>query len=241
MKYVILPLVAALGLGACATAPPAGPSVMVLPSSNKPFDQFQSEDNACRQWAINQSGVAGPSATETTVTSTVVGTILGGALGAALGAIGGNPALGAAVGAGFGAVGGTATGANAASASSWEMQRRYDHAYLQCMYARGNQIPGSARPRSAYGPPPPPPPPPATGPATNGQRVPTVPYNAATPPPDAPPPSAMGSPPSVPTVGPATGGQRVLTVPYNATTPPPNTPPPGAMAPPPPPPPPVSN
>jgi uncharacterized protein YcfJ len=192
VKYAILPLLAALGLGACATAP-VGPTVMVLPASNKPFDQFQAEDNACRQWALNQSGMGGPSQADSTVTGAVLGTIIGGAAGAALGALGGNPALGAAVGAGFGAVGGTATGANAAGARSWDAQRRYDIAYQQCMYARGNQIPCVARPRSAYGPPPPPPPPPSTG-----QRVPTVPANAATPPPNAPPPAAMGPPPPPP-------------------------------------------
>jgi hypothetical protein len=195
VKRVILPLLAALGLGACATAPPSGPTVMVLPGSNKPFDQFQADDNVCRQWAVNQAGMTVPSAAESTLTGTVIGTILGGAAGAALGALGGNPALGAAVGAGFGAVGGTATGANAAGARGWDTQRRYDHAYQQCMYARGNQIPGVARPRSAYGPPPPPPPP---APSSTGLRVPTVPANAATPPANAPPPGAMAPPPPPP-------------------------------------------
>ena len=34
----------------------------------------------------------------------------------------------------------------------YEAQRRYDIAYVQCMYARGNQVPG----RTAYRAPPPP-------------------------------------------------------------------------------------
>jgi hypothetical protein len=38
---------------------------------------------------------------------------------------------------------------------SWMMQRSYDIAYQQCMYSRGNQIPGAGAP-----PPPPPPGPP---------------------------------------------------------------------------------
>jgi hypothetical protein len=193
MRRLILPLLAALGLGACATAP-IGPTVMVLPGSNKPFDQFQADDNACRQWASHQSGAGGPSAAESTLTGTAVGTLIGGAAGAALGAIGGNPGLGAAVGAGFGAVGGTATGASAAQNRGWNTQRRYDVAYQQCMYARGNQIPGVARPRSAYGPPPPPPPPPPAA----GQRVPSVPSTAATPPPGTPPPGAVAPPPPPP-------------------------------------------
>jgi hypothetical protein len=194
MKRLVLPLVAVFGLGACATVP-AGPSVMVLPGHGKPFDQFQMDDAACRNWAANQSGVAGAanSQAQSTLAGAAVGTLIGGAVGAGLGAIGGNPGLGAAVGAGFGAIGGTATGANAGAASSWELQRRYDIAYQQCMFAKGNQIPGAVR-RSgpAYGPPPPPPPP------TVGQRVPTVPPTAATPPPDAPPPGAYPPPPPPP-------------------------------------------
>jgi hypothetical protein len=183
MKRLLLPLVAALGLGACATAPLA-PTVMVLPGSGKPFDQFQVDDAVCRRWAAQQAGGGGQSTAQSTLTGTAVGTLIGGAAGAALGAIGGNPGLGAAVGAGVGAVGGTATGASAAESRSWNAQRRYDIAYQQCMYAKGNQIPGAVRSgASSYGPPPPPPPPP-----TPGARVPSVPPTAATPPPNAPPP-----------------------------------------------------
>jgi hypothetical protein len=201
MKRLALPLLAVLGLGACATAP-VGPTVMVLPGHGKPFDQFQIDDASCRQWAAQQSGAAyaGQSQAQSTLAGAAVGTLIGGAVGAGLGAIGGNPGLGAAVGAGFGALGGTATGANAAQATGWNVQRRYDMAYQQCMFAKGNQVPGgyrSAPPayRSgpAYGPPPPPPPPP-----TVGQRVPTVPPDAVTPPPDAPAPGAMPPPPPPP-------------------------------------------
>jgi hypothetical protein len=185
MNRLVLPLLAVLGLGACATAAPLGPSVMVLPGSGKPFDQFQADDAVCRQWAYQQSGAGGPSTAQSTLTGTAVGTLIGGAAGAALGAIGGNPGLGAAVGAGVGAVGGTATGASASEARGWNVQRRFDIAYQQCMYAKGNQIPGAVRSGGAsyVGPPPPPPPPPAAG-----QRVPVVPPSAATPPPNAPPP-----------------------------------------------------
>jgi hypothetical protein len=202
MKRLVLPLLAVFGLGACATVP-IGPSVMVLPGHGKPFDQFQMDDASCRQWAAYQSGAAGAaqSQAQSTLTGAAVGTLIGGAVGAGLGAIGGNPGLGAAVGAGFGAVGGTATGANAAQATGWDVQRRYDIAYQQCMFAKGNQIPGAVRrsgpaygpPAPGYGPPPPPPPPP-----TVGQRVPTVPPTAATPPPDAPPPGAYPPPPPPP-------------------------------------------
>jgi hypothetical protein len=44
---------------------------------------------------------------------------------------------------------------------SEEVQRRYDNAYVQCMYAKGNQIPAVASPvaRRALSVAPPPPPP----------------------------------------------------------------------------------
>ena len=42
----------------------------------------------------------------------------------------------------------------------WALQRRYDNAYMQCMYARGNQVPGgplrqAVPPPSGVYPPPP--------------------------------------------------------------------------------------
>ena len=48
--------------------------------------------------------------------------------------------------------------------SNISLQRRYDYAYQQCMYARGHQVPGSVRPYGSTPTPPagtPPPPPPA--------------------------------------------------------------------------------
>jgi hypothetical protein len=181
-------------LGACATVP-TGPSVMVLPGSNKPFDVFQNDDAACRQWALHQSGAApGDAATASTVGGAAIGTVLGAGLGAAIGAAAGNPGIGAAVGAGSGLVLGTASGANAGYYSGASVQRRYDHAYQQCMYAKGNQIPAvvqrSSRPAYAAPPPPPPPPPPA---GTSSAPPPppaatAAPANVPPPPPGPPPP-----------------------------------------------------
>ena len=131
-------------LGACVTVP-GGPSVMVLPGSGKPFEVFQADDDSCRQWASHQIG-AGPNEPVAggAVSGATIGTLLGGALGAAIGAAAGNPGLGAAVGAGSGLVLGTATGANADAQTGMSMQQRYDTAYTQCMYAKGNQIPTAA-------------------------------------------------------------------------------------------------
>src|SRR5438876_11565064 len=49
----------------------------------------------------------------------------------------------------------------AGGGDSWMLQHRYDIAYQQCMYSRGNLIPGVAPSSGAPAPPPPPPRPPA--------------------------------------------------------------------------------
>ena len=75
----------------CATAP-AGPSVLVLPGTGKPFEEFQSDVNVCREWAANQ----------------VKGAFV--------------------------------------EVPAFEVQRRYDNAYMQCMYAKGHQVPSLPAP-----------------------------------------------------------------------------------------------
>ena len=159
-KWGLLLLVAATGLTGCATIP-TGPSVMVLPGQGKPFEQFQADDAICREWAGQQAGTTPEAAsTESAVSGAAVGTILGAGLGAAIGAASGNPAIGAAIGAGSGLLGGTMVGASASQAAAGTVQWRYDIAYQQCMYAKGNQIPGTGVPQSRYDASPPPPPPP---------------------------------------------------------------------------------
>ena len=165
-KPIALCVVASLFLGACATVP-SGPSVMVLPGSGKDFNQFQYDDATCRQFAMQQAGTTPERAgAQSTATGAVVGTLVGAALGAAIGAAAGSPATGAAVGAGAGLLGGTAVGAGNASAAEASVQRRYDASYIQCMYAKGNQVPVARGSQPAYtapaaAVPPPPPPPPA--------------------------------------------------------------------------------
>ena len=151
-------LAALLLLGACATLPPSGPSVMVLPGSGKNFDQFQADDYECRGFASAQLGgaTAESAQTDSAVKSAAIGTVVGAAAGAI---IGGH--RGAAAGAGTGLIVGSAAGAGAAQGSAGTLQRRYDVSYLQCMYAKGHQIPTSGRyegPRRSYATPPPPPP-----------------------------------------------------------------------------------
>jgi len=172
-RFLMFSLIVVIAmLSACATMP-TGPSVMVLPAEGKTFDQFRIDDAMCRQFAYEQvGGVAGQQAAQNSaVTSAVVGTALGAAAGAAIGSASGNVGAGAAIGAGSGLLLGSAIGSSYASGSYYETQHRYDNAYLQCMYAKGNQVPGyrrSTRPegsvpprRYSYPPagyPPPPPP-----------------------------------------------------------------------------------
>ncbi|MFI5365689.1 MAG: glycine zipper family protein [Candidatus Binatia bacterium] len=177
-KLWFLPIAVGLLLPGCVTVP-MGPNVLVLPGNGKDFEQFKVDDAECRQWALQQVGTTTAKAsTESTVTGAAVGTVLGAATGAALGAASGHAATGAAVGSGVGLLGGTAVGADRGASAQWSVQRRYDMAYTQCMYSKGNQVPipgGIQRPSASTWQPPP----------------------GASPPTSLPPPPA-GSPPPPP-------------------------------------------
>jgi uncharacterized protein YcfJ len=181
-------ILAAVAVSGCATMP-SGPSVMVLPTPGKPFETFQADDQICRDWAARQSGATSADTVNQNIAGgAVVGTLMGAGLGAAIGAASGNAGTGAAIGAGVGALGGTAVGSQAGYAAGSDAQRRYDNAYQQCMYAKGNQIAGvQQEPRRAQWLPPPPPP----G-YTRARSAPPP------PPPGAPPPPPPGAPPPPP-------------------------------------------
>ncbi|HET9113445.1 MAG TPA: YMGG-like glycine zipper-containing protein [Burkholderiales bacterium] len=169
---LILPAI----LGACASVP-NGPSQMAMPGTGKSFDQFRADDAYCRQFAEGQiGGTVNHAANNSLVGSAVAGT----AIGAAVGAIaGGGRAAG--VGAATGLLAGSVIGADEAQGAGYGAQRRYDQAYMQCMYADGDRVPVSGQfvvqpavtyvppaypsPGGAYPPPPPagPPPPPPPG------------------------------------------------------------------------------
>jgi hypothetical protein len=146
---IMVMLGSALLLAACATRP-TGPMVRVLPAPYKPFEVFQQDVSECEMFADSQVAGAVDRANNRAVGAAAVGTALGLAVGAATG--NGQAAT-------FGAVAGGATGAaigaDQSERSGYGIQRRYDTAYAQCMYARGNQVPGYALPP---GTPPPPPP-----------------------------------------------------------------------------------
>lgn len=175
-RSLTLASLAALALlGACTTIP-SGPREMALPGTGKTWDQFRFDDNDCRGYASAAIGntTPGQAQTDSAVKSAAVGTAIGALAGAA---VGGHNAIGA--GAGIGLVTGALVGANAGDRSGYALQARYDDAYKQCMYAKGNKVPvhgrmtynappqGYAAPPPNYAPPPPPPgyapPPPPPG------------------------------------------------------------------------------
>lgn len=191
-----LPLAAAgLALGAC-TVIPTGPSVMALPGSQKSVEQYQVDVAQCQRYAdaivASAAGGTAANADNQVASTAAAGAVLGAATGAIIGSATGQGGQGAAIGAGTGLLFGAAAGSPYASMSSYQLQRGYDRAYLQCMYARGNQVPVSrgsvgpsrpvyAYPRQAPGNYPPPPPSAGYPPPAN---VPPSSY----PPPDTPPP-----------------------------------------------------
>jgi len=138
MNYSKLAALAALAsLSGCVVLP-SGPDVTALPGTGKTFDQFRADDASCRQFSLQQVGgvSTNQAATNSAIGSAAVGTALGAAAGVALG--GGK---GAAIGAGAGLLAGSMVGAGSAQTSAYETQRRYDAAYVQCMYASGNRVP----------------------------------------------------------------------------------------------------
>lgn len=165
----------------CATMP-TGPSVRVLPAPGKPFEQFQLEDAYCRRWADQAIGVSPQEAqNQNTAGGAAIGALGGAGVGALLGAAGGHAGAGAAIGAGSGLLLGSAIGSSSGQVYGEEAQRRYDNAYVQCMYSHGNQVPGAVRRyrRRAVTPPPPPP---------DYEYAPSAPSSPSYPPPGTPPP-----------------------------------------------------
>lgn len=134
-------------LAGCAQMP-AGPTIAAMPPPNKPFEAFIADDQLCRNWAAASVGPGRSAASDQMLAATLAGA----ALGAVAGAVGGDRSD-AAAGAVIGTALGAGAGSNVSSATAWNAQRRYDIAYQQCMYAKGNVIPG-------YYPYPAPPPPP---------------------------------------------------------------------------------
>jgi hypothetical protein len=203
-----LVIAGAVLLTGCATLP-TGPSVAVMPAPGKPFEVFMQEDSVCRMFADRSiKGSVNDIGTQNVLSGAAVGT----AVGAVAGALSGG-SQGAGTGAGVGLLAGAAMGSGNAGVAQYDSQRRYDIAYEQCMYAKGNQLPSMPAsngyyPRHsaavyqappAYNAPPPPsygaPPPAYNAPPPPSYGAPPPAYNA---PPEAPAAPSYGVPPPPP-------------------------------------------
>lgn len=239
MKTAAMAVAGCLLAAGCATVP-SGPALMVLPGPTRTFDQFRADDAACRQYAQSALAAVVPAANDRAAANAAAASIVGAATGALIGAATGHAGEGAAIGAGAGLAWGAA--ATQAGYTSYELQRRYDIFYGQCMYSRGHQLPSRPGYRVTTYPPADTPPPVVS---SDGVVVPrTAPRGTA---PAAPPPEAAvpGNypPPNTPApVGAATRPRSsVAPAPVNpppasypppayppAATPPPGTPPPAS-------------
>jgi len=127
-----------LVLTACVSAP-TGPTITVMPREGKPFEVFKKEDQECREFAQNSVQDGNAAALKAGAISAATGAAIGAAAGAMYqGGSGPNVGTGAAIG----MVGGAAVGAMGASNKETQAQTQYNTAYQQCMYAKGNQVPG---------------------------------------------------------------------------------------------------
>ena len=128
-------LAAVVLLGGCASVP-SGPSVLVLPGTNRDYTEFRDDDMLCRQYASQQVGAPD---NDPAVRNALIGTVIGAAAGAAIG--GNHRGAGAGVGAGTGLLFGSIAGAEATQRQGYGSQRQYDNVYIQCMYGKGHRVP----------------------------------------------------------------------------------------------------
>lgn len=138
-----------LALAGCVQQP-LGPTVNVMPPPTKPFEVFQQDQVACKQYATQETAGAAQAANNKAVATALIGAALGAGLGAA---VGGRHSTGE--GAAAGAITGTAVAAGPAQGDQMTLQERYDNAFAQCMYSHGDLVPGFAPPVAAAPPPPP--------------------------------------------------------------------------------------
>ena len=142
----LIPIAAAMVLLAGCVSTPAGPTVAVMPAHNKSLAAFHDDQVLCKNSASEE--VAGEASHADWMQAAVAGggTLLGAGIGAVAG--GGQGAL---IGAGVGAAGGSAASYIPASKSEKTIQERYDVAYSQCMFMRGNRVPGFPQRASRHG------------------------------------------------------------------------------------------
>jgi hypothetical protein len=145
--------ISAIGLllAGCAQTP-MGPTVQVMPGPGKTFDAFNADQITCKGYAANAVQGQADAANQQAVGAAALTTVIGAGLGAAVGAAAGNAGAGAAIGAGAGGATGAGIGAQNSSMTQMSIQQQYDNAFAQCMYSKGEQVPGYAPIASAPAP-----------------------------------------------------------------------------------------
>lgn len=138
-------------LTGCAQTP-LGPTVQVMPGPGKSFDAFQTDQSSCKVFAANQVRGQAEQSNQRAVGAAVLTTLLGAGLGAAAGGGWGAAGQGAGIGAAAGAATGTAVGADMSASDQYNIQVQYDNSFSQCMYSKGEMVPGYAPIASASGP-----------------------------------------------------------------------------------------
>lgn len=129
----------AIGLITACVSAPTGPTITIMPREGKSFEEFKKEDEECRAFAAKAVREGNTAALKEGAISTATGAAIGAAAGALYqGGSSSNVGTGAAIG----MVGGAAVGAMAASSKETQAQTQYNTAYQQCMYTKGNQVPG---------------------------------------------------------------------------------------------------
>jgi uncharacterized protein YcfJ len=129
-------MAAVIALTGCAPTMMA-PTVPVMPGANKAPGQFIADQQTCQGYANSQTAPLAAQANNQALGGALLTTALGAGLGAAVG--GGR---GAAIGAASGALVGGGMAAQGSSIAGMNIQQQYDIYYSQCMYSRGNQVPG---------------------------------------------------------------------------------------------------
>ena len=140
----VLPSAAFLAMLAACAAPPMGPTVQVMPGPGKSFETFRMDQANCKSFADDQVRGQAEAHNQRAVGGAVLSTVIGAGLGAAVGGAYGNAGAGAAIGAASGATVGAGYGADATANANMSIQQQYDNAFSQCMYAKGEQVPGFA-------------------------------------------------------------------------------------------------
>jgi uncharacterized protein YcfJ len=146
---LLFPAALSTVLAGCA-ATPAASTVQVMPGPGKSFTVFQADNDSCKSFAAQQVQGQAEAANQRSVGTALLTTVLGAGLGAATGGLVGNAGGGAAVGAAAGAGGGAVIGGSSSANDQAGIQQQYDIAFSQCMYSKGELVPGFA-PVVAYG------------------------------------------------------------------------------------------